>query len=66
MGVGNKHYVVGVMSNHNAKLVTSNQTLCKLNGSGQNNDYTIIFMVSNIEVLCMCHCVVTVYGWDSC
>lgn len=57
VGEGNKHNVVGVMSNHSAKLVNTNQTLCKLNGNGQDSDFSNILVVSNIEVLCMHHCV---------
>ena len=57
VGEGNKHNVVGVMSNHSAKLINTNQTLCKLNGNGQDNDYSIILVVSNIEVLYVLHCV---------
>lgn len=66
MGEANKHNVVGVMSNHSAKLVNTNHTLSKLNGSGQDNDYSIILVVFNAEVLYMHHCVVTVYGRESC
>jgi len=54
------------MSNHSEKLINTNQTLYKLNGNGQGNGYSIILVVSNIEVLYMHHCVVTVYGLESC
>jgi len=66
VGEGNEHNVSGVMSNHSAKLVSTNHTLCKLNGNGQDNDYSIMLVVSNTEVLYMHHCVVTVYGQESC
>jgi hypothetical protein len=65
VGEGNKHTVVGVMSNHSAKLVNTNQTLCKLYGNGRGNEYSIILVVSNTEVLYIHHCVVTVYRWES-
>jgi len=66
VGEGNKHNVVGAMSNHSARLVNTNHTLCKLNCNGQDNDYSVTLVVSNAEVLYMHHCVVTVYGWESC